>query len=75
MPHTRTPAGPTLADIRSWPAAVNVEDYARAFGISRAYAYESIRQGDCPVRTVKVGGRIKVLTHSILEALDAPAAA
>lgn len=75
MTPTRTPVGPTLAEIRSWPAAVNVEDYARAFGISRAYAYDSIRQDDCPVRTVKVGGRIKVLTHSILNALDPPAAA
>ncbi|MEU5872485.1 DNA-binding protein [Glycomyces sp. NPDC047369] len=75
MPATRTPVGPTLTEIRSWPAAVNVEDYARAFGISRAYAYESIRQGGCPVRTVKVGGRIKVLTHSIIEVLEPPAAA
>lgn len=67
-------AGPTLEEIRRWPAAVNVEDYAQALGISRAGAYESIRAGTCPVRTVKVGGRIKVVTASILRVLD-PAAA
>lgn len=67
-------AGLTLEDIRRWPAAVNVEDYARAFGISRAGAYESIRAGTCPVRVVKVGGRIKVVTASILRVLDLEAA-
>jgi hypothetical protein len=69
-----TAVGPTLDEIRRWPAAVNVEDYARAMGISRAGAYESIRSGTCPVRTVKVGSRIKVVTASILKVLD-PAAA
>lgn len=66
--------GPTLDEVRRWPATVNVEDYARAFGISRAGAYESIRTGTCPVRTIKVGNRIKVVTASIVKVLDQPAA-
>lgn len=68
------PAGPTLDEIRSWPATVNVEDYARAFGISRAGAYESIRSGTAPVRTINVGTRVKVVTASIISVLDPVAA-
>ncbi|MFB9238687.1 hypothetical protein ACFFWC_24690 [Plantactinospora siamensis] len=70
MSSTRTPVGPTLEEIRAWPAAVNVNDYALACGISRAHAYESLRDTNCPVRTLKVGGRIKVLTASIVSLLD-----
>lgn len=67
-------AGPTLEEIRAWPATVNVDDAARALGISRAAAYEAIRTGTFPVKTLKVRGRIRVITASIQRALD-PAAA
>ena len=62
---------PTLEDIRKWPAAVSVEDSAAALGVSRAHAYDCIRLGTYPVRTIRVGSRIAVLTASILEALGA----
>jgi hypothetical protein len=35
----------TLAELRQWPPAVNVEDAARALGISRATAYVALREG------------------------------
>jgi predicted DNA-binding transcriptional regulator AlpA len=49
---------------------VSVEDGALAFGCSRAHAYESIRLGTFPARTLRVGNRIVVVTDSILAVLD-----
>ncbi|MDG4770675.1 AlpA family phage regulatory protein [Solwaraspora sp. WMMD792] len=67
------PTGPTLDEIRRWPATVSVELAAAAFGISRAHAYESIKASTFPARSLKVGRRTVVLTASILAALDPPA--
>jgi predicted DNA-binding transcriptional regulator AlpA len=61
---------PTLDEVREWPATVSVELGAAAFGCSRAHAYESIRTGTFPARTLRVGNRIVVVTSSILSALD-----
>jgi predicted DNA-binding transcriptional regulator AlpA len=63
-------SGPTLDEIRSWPATVNVELAAKAIGVSRAHAYESIRLGTFPARVLRVGSRTKVVTSSILAVLD-----
>lgn len=60
----------TLREVRGWPAAVNVEDAARALGISRASAYEAIATDDFPAATVRVNRRLKVLTASLLEVLE-----
>lgn len=68
------PTGPTLDEIRTWPATVSVEQAARAIGISRAHAYESIRRGTFPARTLSVGARTRVLTSSIVAALNVAAA-
>lgn len=61
---------PTLDEIRLWPATVSVEQSAQAYGCSRAHAYESIRAGTFPARTLRVGNRIVVVTRSILDALE-----
>lgn len=66
----RTPTGPTLDQVRAWPATVNVEQAAAALGVSRAYAYEAIKLGTFPARSIKVGNRITVVTGSILKVLD-----
>jgi predicted DNA-binding transcriptional regulator AlpA len=60
---------PTLDEIRSWPATVAVDDACRAFGISRAYGYELVQRGEFPGRVLRVGGRIRIVTASILAAL------
>lgn len=73
MSATRTPAGPTLDEVRTWPATVSVEQAARALGVSRAHAYDAIRTGQFPARTLSVGRRIRVTTQSVLAVLD-PAA-
>ena len=62
--------GVTLAAVRRWPAAVNVEQAATAVGVSRASAYQAIAEGTFPAKTVKVGRRIKVLTASLLKVLE-----
>ncbi len=60
---------PTLAQIRRWPASVNVEDAARALGISRASLYTAIAEDRSPVEVIVVGRRKKVLTHSLIAVL------
>lgn len=70
MTTTRRPTGPTLEEIRSWPATVSVELAAAAIGVSRAHAYECIKLGTFPARSLRVGTRTKVVTSSILAALD-----
>jgi predicted DNA-binding transcriptional regulator AlpA len=62
---------PSLAQIKRWPPAVNVEDAARALGISRATAYLALAEGRFPVKTVIVGRRIKIVTADLLAHLSA----
>lgn len=66
---------PTLDDIRTWPATVSVPAACGAFGIGRSYGYELVKRGEFPARTLKVGGRVRVITASVLAELEgAPAA-
>lgn len=64
-----TPAGPTLDEVRGWPATVSVEQAAAALGISRAHAYDAIKTSTFPARALSVGRRIRVTTASILAVL------
>ncbi len=57
---------PTLDEIRAWPATVDIPTAARAYGLSRAYAYELASRAAFPARVLKVGGRYRVVTASIL---------
>ena len=69
-----TPVGPTLDEVRRWPATVSVEDAAAALGISRAHAYDLIKTKAFPARALPVGRRIRVTTSSILAVIDTEAA-
>jgi hypothetical protein len=60
----------TLAQVRRWPPTVNVSDAARALGVSRSGLYVAIGEGTCPVETITVGRRVKVLTHSLIAVLE-----
>lgn len=62
--------GPTLDEVRAWPATVSVTEAAAALGISRAHAYELVRLGELPVKVIIVGRTKRVTTASILAALD-----
>lgn len=66
---------PTLDEIRTWPAAVSVARAAEAFGVSRAHAYECLRIGTFPARTLKFGSRTVVVTASIVDVLSGVEAA
>jgi predicted DNA-binding transcriptional regulator AlpA len=60
---------PTLDEIATWPATVDVPTAAAAFGISRSHAYVLARRGEFPATVLTVGGRMKVTTSSIIAAL------
>jgi predicted DNA-binding transcriptional regulator AlpA len=42
-----------------------------ALGVARATAYELVAAGEFPVRIIPVGHRLKVVTASLLELLEA----
>lgn len=65
------PKRPTLAEIRSWPATVDVARAATALGCSRSSAYESIRRGEFPAKVISVSRRKLVITASLLDLLGA----
>jgi excisionase family DNA binding protein len=70
----------TLAALkRTAPPTLSPEETAPWLGVSRSTLYESIKNGTCPVRTIRVQRRIRVLTSSLIQLLesgdgDAPAA-
>jgi len=66
----RKQRGVTIAEVRGWPAAVRVEDGARALDISRASAYAAIADGTFPAKVIRVNRTLRVLTASLLEVLD-----
>lgn len=68
-----TDAAPTLDEVRAWPATVDVPAAGRAYGLTRANAYRLAHCGEFPARVLKVGGRYRVVTASIIAALTADA--
>lgn len=64
------PKGPTLDELRTWPASVSVEDSALALGVSKAHAYACIKTGTFPAQVLPVGGRIRVITSTIIAVLQ-----
>lgn len=61
---------PTLAQVRGWPAAVDVPAAALALRMSRSTAYEAIRTGDFPAKVLTVRGRHRVITASLIRILE-----
>ena len=68
-------SAPTLEEVRTWPATVDMTRACGAIGVSRAFGYELAARDEFPARVIKVGGRIRVVTASILALLDAPSVA
>jgi hypothetical protein len=60
----------TLEDVRRWPPTVDVGRAALALDVSRATLYAALARGERPVQVIRVGGRLKVLTHSLLAVLE-----
>lgn len=84
MPDTRAAAIPadempsmtTLAEIeRTWAPTVDIPRACVPFGISRSHGYELAARGEFPAKVLRVGGRYRVITSSIVEVLRAGAPA
>ncbi|WP_310725050.1 DNA-binding protein [Streptomyces sp. N2A] len=61
---------PTLDDVKSWPATVNVPQAALALGCSPRQLYYLIERGEAPVKTLPFGRRCVVTTHSLVTLLE-----
>jgi hypothetical protein len=61
---------PTLDEIRRWPATVDIPKANMALGLSRAHGYALAQRGEYPARVLKVGGRYRVVTASIVRLLS-----
>ena len=58
-------------EIRTWPATCDPDLAGLALGVSRSTVYEALRRGDFPGRAIRVGGRWRVITASLVELLEA----
>lgn len=63
-------ARPTLAEIKSWPATVNVPQAALALGCSPRHLYYLIKRGEAPIKTLPFGRRCVVTTQSLVTLLE-----
>lgn len=63
--------GPTLAEIRKYPATVSVPTAAQAIGISKSHLHDLIKQGQSPVKTLTFGRRHVVITADLIRLLEA----
>ncbi|MFE4691711.1 DNA-binding protein [Streptomyces sp. NPDC056749] len=64
-------SGPTLAEVKGWPATVGVPAAAQALGVSRAHLYALVKSGEAPVRTLPFGKTQRVVTASLIRLLEA----
>ena len=62
---------PSLAEVAGWPPTITPAEAAPVLGISRRSVYQAISDGTFPAQTLKVGGRIHVVTASLLAVLSA----
>jgi len=73
MATTSTPAadhrGMSLEEVLALPATVNVVTAARALGIGHNKAYDLIKAGEFPVRTLTMGSTVRIPTAALWEAL------
>jgi hypothetical protein len=73
MTMTSTPTvnqrGMSLDEVLALPATVNVVTAARALGIGHNKAYDLIKAGQFPVRTLSMGDTVRIPTAALWEAL------
>lgn len=61
---------PTLAEVKSWPATVDVATAGKALGIAKSTAYEWVRIGAFPCRVISVRGRHRIVTAGLIRLLS-----
>jgi hypothetical protein len=64
-----------LAQVRGWPAVVDVVTAGRALGLGRTASYALARQGAFPCPVIRAGNRLLVPTAGLLAVLDPHACA
>lgn len=69
-PQPLPPWAVTLETVRGWPPTVDVGQAAVALGVSRASLYQAISEGVAPVQVIRVRRRMKVITSSLVRALE-----
>jgi predicted DNA-binding transcriptional regulator AlpA len=62
---------PTLDQVRQWPATVGIPEASAALGISRSHGYELAATDEFPVRLIRAGGRVVVITSDLIRLLSA----
>jgi hypothetical protein len=65
-----TPEGPTLDEIKEWPALIDITQCAVALGCGKSAMYAWVKRGGLPFRTVVVGRRTRVVTASLVHMLE-----
>lgn len=59
----------TRDELLALPPTTDAETAGRAIGIGRALAYDLVRRGEFPVRTLRLGRRVRVPTADLLALL------
>ncbi|MGW3392798.1 DNA-binding protein [Streptomyces hydrogenans] len=62
---------PTLEEVRKWPATCEVTKAAQALGVSRAKLYGQIKSDTAPVKVLRFGRSVRVVTASLIRLLEA----
>ncbi|MFI8279764.1 hypothetical protein ACIGBH_33670 [Streptomyces sp. NPDC085929] len=62
--------GPTLAEIRTWPATISIPQAATALGCSKSHLHEAIKRDESPVKTIPFGSRRVVITADLIRLLS-----
>lgn len=76
MTESAPPAGArhemaTLDEVRQWPATVGVPQASeQALGLSRSWGYALVTAGEFPAKTIRIHGRTRVLTASLIRVLE-----
>lgn len=70
MASNNKPNPPTLDEIKSWPATVDVVTAGSAFGIGRNRSYELAGREQFPVPVLKIGQTYRVVVSELLAVLD-----
>lgn len=61
---------PALDQLRVGPPTLDVGTASAVLGISRAHGYAQAARGQFPCRVIKVGGRYRVVTASLVRLLE-----
>jgi predicted DNA-binding transcriptional regulator AlpA len=61
---------PTLEEVKTWPATVDLVQGAKPYNISRNHAYQLAKAGEFPVRVLRIGRFYRVITAEIIADLE-----